>query len=263
MTLLEGVSSNGVPFIARAASRADAPLVAVWHLLDPPCTPAAMAAALPLDGLDAHVVYLGLPLSGARAVHADFGEFLASGMDMVTEYFGPMHELALVEFPDALAEVRRRLGVGDAVPFGVMGGSAGAAVAAEVLAVHGARAAVLVNPMLRLRPMIDATAPFLPSPYAWTPAADAVAERMDFVARASELAATRASLLVIEGAADEPAFLDAVREVDALGIATVEYIAGVEHPLAEWPGIEPAPQIPAAKTYDARAAAWFREAFGG
>ena len=92
MTLLEGVSSNGVPFIARAASRADASLVAVWHLLDPPCTPAAMAAALPLDGLDAHVVHLGLPLSGARAVHADFGEFLATGMDMVTEYFGPMRE---------------------------------------------------------------------------------------------------------------------------------------------------------------------------
>ena len=67
---------------------------------------------------------------------------------------------------------------------------------------------------------------------------------------------------MIEGAADEPAFFDAVREVDALGIATVEYIAGVEHPLAEWPGIEPAPQIPAAKTYDARAAAWFARRSG-
>lgn len=261
MTQLEGITGNGVPFTARSASRPDAPLVAVWHLLDPPCTPAAMAAALPLAGLDAHVVYLGLPLSGARALHADFGEFLASGIDMVTEYFGPMHEQALAEFPDALADVRGRLGVAASVPFGVMGGSAGASVAAEVLAMHGAQAAVLVNPMLRLRPMIDATAEFLPAPYAWTPAADVVAERMDFVARAGELAATGAALLVIEGAADESAFLDAVREVDVLGIATVEYIAGVEHPLAEWPGIEPAPQIPAAKTYDALAAAWFREAF--
>lgn len=262
MTLIDGVTDNGVPFTARPASRADAPMVAVWHLLDPPCTPAAMAAALPLVGLDAHVVYLGLPLSGARSVHADFGEFLASGMDLVTEYFGPMHDQALAEFPDALADVSRRLGVSEGVPLGVMGGSAGASVAAEVLAVHGARAAVLVNPMLRLRPMIDATAEVLPAPYVWTPTADAVAERMDFVARAGELVATGAALLMIEGAADESPFLDAVREVDALGIATAEYIPGVEHSLAEWPGIEPAPQIPAAKTYDARAVAWFREAFG-
>jgi len=256
MTELSGTTVNGVPFTARAASRPDAPLVAVWHLLDPPCTPAAMAAALPLEGLDAHAVYLGLPLSGARAVHADFGAFLASGMDMVTEFFGPMHEAALTEFPD----VRGRLGVAADVPFGVMGGSAGASVAAEVLAVHGARAAVLVNPMLRLRPMIDATAEFLPAPYAWTPLADAFAARMDFVARADELASTRADILVIEGAADERAFLDAVREFEGLGIATVEYVDGVEHPLAAPPGTEPAPQIPAAKLYDARAAAWLREA---
>ena len=73
---------------------------------------------------------------------------------------------------------------------------------------------------------------------------------------------TGAALLVIEGAADESPFLDAVREVEALGVVTAEYVAGVEHSLAEWPGIEPAPQIPAAKTYDARAVAWFREAFG-
>ncbi|MEJ3404757.1 hypothetical protein WDJ51_08435 [Rathayibacter sp. YIM 133350] len=263
MNLIEGSTDDNVPFVARAASRPNAPVIAVWHLMDPPATPAAMAAALPLAGLDASVVYLGLPLTGARAVYADFEQMLASGTDMVTDFFGPMHEQALAEYPQAIADVRRRLGVTDAAPLGLLGGSAGASIAAEVLTTHGATAAVLVNPMLRLRPMIDATAPFLPEPYAWTPAADAIAERMDFIARAPELAASGAPILLIEGGSDEPAFLDATREFETLGIGEVRYVEGVEHPLAEWPGLEPAPQIEAAKTYDRLAVEFFTKAFSG
>ncbi len=37
-----------------------------WHLMDPPRTAAAFAAALPLQGLDAWRVYLELPLCGSR-----------------------------------------------------------------------------------------------------------------------------------------------------------------------------------------------------
>lgn len=265
MSLLEGTTAgttaNGVPFVARAASRPDAPVIAVWHLMDPPNTPPAMAAALPLAGLDANVVYFALPLTGERGEYADFEAFLNSGIDMVTGFFGPMHEQALAEYPAAIAEVRTLLGVADAAPVGLMGGSAGASVAAEVLVTHGASAAVLMNPMLRLRQMIDATSAFLPEPYAWSAASDAVAERMDFVARASELTAGGARLLVIEGADDEPPFLDATRELEALGIGSVCYVPGVEHPLAEWPGTEPAPQIEAAKTYDRLAAEFFAAAF--
>lgn len=260
MVSIEGTTANGVPYVARAASHPDAPLIAVWHLMDPPCTPAAMAAAIPLGGLDAHVVYFGLPLTGARAEHADFEALLASGIDMVTEFFGPMHEQAIAEFPDALADVRRRLGASEDGATGLVGGSAGAGVAAGVLAAYGAAAAVLMNPMLRIRPMIDATAEFLPEPYAWSDASDAVAERIDFVARAPELAATNAAILVIEGAADEPAFLNATREFESLGIGEVRYVDGVEHPLAEWPGIDPTPQNDAARTYDRLAAEWFASA---
>jgi hypothetical protein len=38
----------------------------MWHLMDPPRTEAALAAALPLAGLEAWRTYLGLPLSGSR-----------------------------------------------------------------------------------------------------------------------------------------------------------------------------------------------------
>lgn len=263
MATIEGTTANGVPFVARSASRPDAPLVAVWHLMDPPCTPAAMAAAIPLDGLDAHVAYLGLPGTGDRAVYADFEAVLAAGIDMVSEFFGPMHEQAIAEFPDAIADVRRRVGAAEEGATGLVGGSAGAGVAAGVLAAYGADAAVLMNPMLRIRPMIDATAEFLPAPYAWSEASDAIAERIDFVARGPELAATNAAILVIEGGSDEPAFLNATREFEALGIGEVRYVDGVEHPLAEWPGTEPAPQTEAAKTYDRLAVEWFARSLRG
>ncbi|GAA1789492.1 alpha/beta fold hydrolase [Agromyces lapidis] len=260
MTWMHGTTSAGVPYSARTATRPEAPIVVGWHLLDPPSTPAGMAAALPLDGLDAHVIYLGLPLSGERAPHPDFEALLMSGIDMVTEYFGPMHEQAPAEFPAALAELRSTLGASDDSALAVLGGSAGASVAAEVFATHAAShriaACVLLNPMLRLRPMIDAMAEFLPEPYAWSPAADAVAARMDFVARAGELAGAGGSLLIVEGADDEPAFIDAVREFERLGIGEVRFVDGVAHPLAAWPEDPTAERTEGAKAYDAIVSGW-------
>ncbi|MFF2271731.1 alpha/beta fold hydrolase [Agromyces sp. NPDC058136] len=266
MTWTHGTTTAGVPYSARAATRPEAPIVVGWHLLDPPSTPAAMAAALPLDGLDAHVIYLGLPLSGERAPHPDFEALLTSGIDMVTDFFGPMHEEALAEFPAALAEVRALLGASDASALAVLGGSAGASAATEVFATHAGShrivACVLLNPMLQLRPMIDAMAEFLPSPYQWTSAADAVAERMDFVARAPELAAAGGRLLIVEGSDDEPHFIAAVRELERLGVGEVRYVDGVAHPLAALPEDPAAERTEGAKTYDRIAAEWIAEATG-
>src|SRR3977135_4737100 len=59
----------GVPFVAAPpanGARASAPVVVAWHLMDPPRSEAAFAAALPLDGLDAWRIYLGLPMHGSR-----------------------------------------------------------------------------------------------------------------------------------------------------------------------------------------------------
>ncbi|QAY72994.1 alpha/beta hydrolase [Agromyces protaetiae] len=269
MSEIADVTAAGVPFVARRAARAKAPVVVAWHLLDPPSTPAGMATALPLAGFDAHLIYLGLPRSGARTEYEGFEALLESGVDMVADFFGPLHDEAVVEFPAALAEVRERLGldVSDASPVIVLGGSAGASVAADVLATHGAahdiRAAVLVNPMLRLRPMIDAMAGFLPAPYAWSTVSDAIADRLDFVARAPELVAGGARVLIVEGDADEPAFLDAVGAVEELGLAgvDVQYVEGAEHALADWPEEVGVPQNDIARKYDAIAVEWLRGVF--
>ena len=65
-TGLVGIAA-GVPYVAHrpAADCQQAPLVVVLHLMDPPRTEAAMAAALPLAGVPAWRAYLGLPMFGA------------------------------------------------------------------------------------------------------------------------------------------------------------------------------------------------------
>src|SRR6266487_1286705 len=69
MQEIVGVAA-GVPYVALppvgTPEGESAPLVVAWHLHDPPRSERAMAAALPLKGLPAWRVYLGLPLSGSR-----------------------------------------------------------------------------------------------------------------------------------------------------------------------------------------------------
>lgn len=66
-SVISGVAA-GVPYVARppADPNAAAPLIVVWHLMDAPCTEAAMAAALPMNDIPAWRVYCGLPLHGCR-----------------------------------------------------------------------------------------------------------------------------------------------------------------------------------------------------
>lgn len=258
---LSGTTANGVPFVAVPAASSEAPIVVAWHLLDPPRTPAAFAAALPLEGLEAHRVYLGLPLSGARAPEGGFdGVLRLIREDGVTRFFGVIQEQAVAEFPAAFAELRERLGVARDSRVGLLGGSAGSAVAAEVLAsgITGARAAVLVSPMLQLRPMVNNFAEHFQLDYAWHPEADRIAARMDFVARAAEIIAAKAPVRVIAGADDEAVFLEPVKAFAAAAGAELHVIDGVGHALAEEPGIEPAPQTAAARRFDALAVEWFR-----
>ncbi len=124
---ITGVAA-GVPFVAvppTRTTRSEAPIVLAWHLLDPPRTEAAFAAALPLEGLDLWRIYLGLPLCGSRTPPGGFEELgrLASE-DAVLKLHGPLTSQALQELGPALAELRRRLGLGSG-PIGVVGARSG------------------------------------------------------------------------------------------------------------------------------------------
>ena len=254
-----------VPYVAvppDSGLRRDAPIVLAWHLLDTPRTERAFAAAMPLAGLDAWRIYFGLPLTGARAPDAFMDLVLA---DVVRNVYRPIVEGVLAELPAALASLRASLGIGDG-PIGLMGGSLGGAVAQTVLLEGGleAQAAVLINPVTRLRPTIDALSG---GGYDWHGDALDIADRLDFAARAPELA-TRSPRPAVQLIVGENDMVAAIRDpaadyLAALAAAGVPHarhdVPGMAHALAEEPGVDPAPQLPTAAEADRVAAAWFAQ----
>jgi pimeloyl-ACP methyl ester carboxylesterase len=254
----------GVPYVLRAPAtgRADAPVVLAWHLMDAPRTEAAFAAALPLEGLDAWRVYFGLPLCGSRSP-GDEEVMRRAFAEPVLQMHDPVNAGAVAELPAAFAAVRAEHGIGVG-PVGVLGGSAGAGVAGGV-ALAGdvpVRAAVLVSPLIQLRPAVAYLGRIFGRPYDWTPASDAVADRMDLVARADELGDLPVRAIVGEED-DADAFLHPAQALaKALPAGDVVTVPGMGHALAEEPGLEPAPQTPHAAEVDARAVAWFRQHLG-
>jgi pimeloyl-ACP methyl ester carboxylesterase len=152
-----------------------------------------------------------------------------------------------------------------------MGGSAGAAVAALVMAERDVdvRAAVLVSPLLRLRSVVEAMERRFGVGYRWSDRSRAVARRLDFVARADEIATRQRdpAILLVVGEDDDPAgFREPAAEMrDALaqryadaGRAELALIEGMGHALADEPGVEPSPQSAQAAEVDRRAVRWLR-----
>jgi pimeloyl-ACP methyl ester carboxylesterase len=254
--MVEGVAAR-VPYVVLPPEtrRPDAPTVVAWHLNDPPRTERAMAAALPLAGLDAWRVYLGLPLSGARSPEGGLEKL--GFEDAVLKVYGPIVFGAADEFPAALAELRDAYGLG-AGRIGLLGASVGALVAQQVAATASrpVDAVALVSPVTRLRPLVVANGRRYGFDYPWKPESEAVAARLDFVARAGSL---RAPTLLVVGEKDSP---DGIIEPAAalhaaLPGSRLETVPGLEHALAEEPGTDPAPQTPAAAAVDRIVSEWF------
>jgi dienelactone hydrolase len=261
----------GVPFLAvppASGARESAPVVVAWHLMDAPRTEAAFAAAVPLDGLDAWRIYFGLPLCGSRLPEGGFEEIMRLGYeDAVLNLQGPVVTQAAEELPAALGELREQLGFRDG-PIGVVGGSVGAAVAALVVTEGSlsVSAAVLVSPLVQLGPAVEAMAGQFGMTYAWSDASRAVAERLDFVARAAEFeqAGSPATLVVVGEKDDDAGFVEPARKLQAelarryadADRAQLVVVPGMAHALAEEPGMEPAPQTSHAAEVDRHAVRW-------
>jgi pimeloyl-ACP methyl ester carboxylesterase len=244
----------GVPYVALApeGEPEGAPLVVAWHLHDPPRTEAAMAAALPLNGLPAWRVYLGLPMSGSRLPDGGLESFFQLGYDdAVLKIFDPTCRQAVQEFPAALAALRQQLPLGD-TPLGLMGGSAGALVALCVLAETDlpVRAAVLVSPAIRLTAVVAANERRFGVAYRWTEQSRIAAQRLDFVARAEEIVKRDAAIQFVVGAQDDEAgFLTPAKQLwQALSCrapdqTALTIIPDMAHALAEEPGLDAAPRL--------------------
>jgi dienelactone hydrolase len=267
-------AAAGVPYVAlppagRQGTRKPAPLIIAWHLNDPPRSAAAMAAALPLAGIEAWRVYLDLPMHGRRQLPGGLEEFMRLGyQDAVLKAFEPQVSQAVDEFPAVLAELRAQLPGTDG-PIGVAGASIGALPAQLVMASGSAQvsAAALISPVIQLAEVVAANERRFAVTYPWNEASRAVAARFDVVARAGEIAACdpQPAILLVTGAEDDPAFARQAQRLhsglrqrygdpDRVSLTT---IPGMGHAFAAEPGIEPAPQTAEAKLVDATVIDWF------
>jgi pimeloyl-ACP methyl ester carboxylesterase len=260
----------GVPFVALPPHEpADsAGLVVAWHLASPPRSETAMAAALPLRGLPAWRVYLGLPMLGRRLPDGGLDEFFRRlREDPVLNVFDPVTRKAVEEFPAALTELRDRLAIADG-PLTLVGGSMGAWVAQSVLADTElpVSAVALVSPAINLASVVARYERLWDFAYPWNARSLAVAYRLDFVARAREIAERNvAALLVVGSLDDRRGFLQPAERLRAAlsrrspERTTLVRIPGMGHPLAEEPGLDPAPQTPHAARVDAALVDWLRD----
>ncbi len=261
-------TAAGVPFTALPPSGATdgpAPLIVTWHMLDAPRTDAAFAAALPMARVPVWRVHLGMPMCGARMVDGRVDAVIELiRKDALMAYLAPFLYQAADEFPAALAALRDQLPVDDE-PIGVLGGSLGGAVALEVLTTGRipVKAVALVNPAVRMRSAVELIEAGSGQAYPWTAESHKTADELDFVARAGDLTA-QPPLLLVSGELDYPALrTDAAALVDALRAryahpdeVELTTVPDLPHPLAEEPGLEPAPQLPAAGVVDEILTRW-------
>ena len=263
-------TAAGVPFTAlppTGVTDGPAPLIVTWHMLDAPRTDAAFAAALPMIGVPAWRVHLGMPMCGARMVdgRVDYPIIELASKDALMAFLAPFTKQAADEFPAALAALRDQLPVDDE-PIGVLGGSLGGAVALEVLTRRRTpiNAVALVNPAVRIRSVLGLFEAGSAQAYPWTAESRKTADELDFVARAGDIT-TQPPLLLVSGELDHPALrTDAAALVDALREryahpeeVELRTVPDLPHPLADEPGLEPAPQLPAAKAVDEILTQWF------
>jgi dienelactone hydrolase len=262
-----GISANGVPFVALRPEEAPGRAVVIaWHGGDPPRKEEALAAAVPMRALPAWRIYLGMPLYGQRKPAGGFEEIMRRGTeDAVTLIFHPSIGGAVAELPEALADIRRQLGIDAGLPVGLFGFSQGGA-AALVQTSRGnlpIKAVATFGAVVDMASLVDGLAGFFGITYEWTDARRALAEELSTSSKAAQLAASGAPILLAVGDQDpypmrEPIAQLAAAIKQAGGTAEERIVPGVPHRLTDEPGEEPAEQSAAARAVDEIVTDWFR-----
>ncbi|MDL4773297.1 alpha/beta hydrolase family protein [Actinomadura xylanilytica] len=238
-------------------------LIVAWPGFDPPRAAAALATAMPMTGVPVWRVYLELPGDAEGAAGG-----LGSGAILESRFieaYGAAVEEASERLPDALADIRRDLGL-DEGPVGLAGFSAGGSAA--LLAV--ARGAVPISTAAVVAPVIapsrsaGAVEKRAARDRAWTEEARELADRLDLGMRAADIAARDTALLLIGGAKDRvvpPAEITALRDLlRRCGAGAVESATfRMAHALAAEPGTAARPPITEAVRVDGVLTDWFRE----
>jgi predicted esterase len=197
----------GVPTILRVPNAITKPPILLWHGLGPPGSETDLANALPLDDVSAVKVYLGLPLLGARAPSKE-EESLAQRQaeDYALRIFEPIVVGAAHELPAVLVELKRLHCLRDHEKVGLFGFSAGGAAA--LVALMDTRtpvgAAVVVNAPTSLNVAVDGFERATRHPYSWSDASRRLAQQVDAIGHASDIASGRPprALLLLQGTDD-------------------------------------------------------------
>ena len=254
----------GVPYLAIPPPEGtERPgLVVILHGLDAPRTEDGMAGALPLDGVPAWRVYLGLPMTGARMPDGGVDEIVRlAGEDALMHVHAPILEQASQELPAAIDVLKKELGIEDAKVV-LVGASIGAGAILKSLADTDVRAdiVILVNPMARAADAIAAGERAFGTEYRWIDESRQKAAQLDFVRRAGEIASRERppKVLILQGEDDDPAFVggsaalhDALRKhYPTVGDLSHVTVPDMGHSLAAEPGIEREPQNAAATYVD-------------
>ena len=258
-------TAAGVPYLAVPPpdGTAQPALVVILHMMDPPRSEAAMAAALPLEDVPAWRVYPGLPMFGSRMPEGGLDEFMRLGTeDPLLNLQAPVIEQAAAELPAAVDALRQELGLQDP-RVALVGGSAGAGAVLLSLVETDVPADVvaLVNPVARVASAIEAGERAFGMKYRWNEMSNEKARQLDFVRRASEIAARdpQPPVLIVQGEEDDEAFVSGSKDLrqaleeayrDREDVRLVK-VPGLGHALAEEPGIEPALQTEGAAAVDA------------
>lgn len=241
MSSMESLELAGVPIVVRPPANPSlrAPLIVLWHGFGIPDSEQKLAEILPLEEVQAWKAYLGLPLFGKRLPVGGTDEIMRRQLeDYVLRLLLPIIEQAMQELPNVVHALQVQLGINDKQGIGLFGFSAGGLTAlltlveSPLLITTAVLAGVTKNLMSAVDnyervvqasyPTLKEQFPWVEERYRWTAESEIAKQRLDFVARASDIARRKPTpaVLFVHGVQDE---IFAISEVKELYAALAPY----------------------------------------
>jgi len=204
---MESLQLVGVPVVVRPPANPSlpAPLIILWHGFGIPNSEEMLAETLPLEEVQAWKAYLGLPLFGKRLPAGGIEEIMRRQIeDYVLQLLLPVIEQTMQELPNVVRALQAQLGINEKAGIGLFGFSAGglAALLTLIESTLPITTVVLAGVTKNLvsavetyeratrqyYPTLKEQFPWLEERYHWTEASVAAKQRLDFVARAANIA---------------------------------------------------------------------------
>lgn len=238
---MKSLELAGVPVVVRPPANPSlkAPLIILWHGAGMPDSEAKLAETLPLEEVQAWKAYLGLPMFGKRLPVGGTDEIKRRQLeDYVLQLVFPIMEQAMQELPDVVRALQAQFGIDKREGIGLFGFSIGGLTALLTLvesslpiktAVLAGVTKNLVSAVNNYERMVQAAYPtlkeqypWLEKHYRWSAESEVAKQRLDFVARTSEITQRQPmpAILFLHGSQDE---IFAVSEVEELFAALVPY----------------------------------------